>query len=202
MDNYPKLKPKLLNNILHSSNFNSSLDKLSVLPSTPTTTLHAKGDSGASQHYFFLQAAPHLTNVHPDPNGPSVMLPDRSVIKATHKGHLPYPTTLSPQATSTALFPNLHNNLISIGQLCDDNCQVLLTNRTMKVIKNNKEIINGARSTTGDGLWNIPLPSPPPSVDIDSERLWSWFGINIGLARLTPLPRGAKIPLPFPCASL
>ena len=124
-----------------------------------------KGDSGASQHYFNISAAPHLTNVQPDPHGPSVMLPDRSIIKATHKGHLPFPSVLSPTATSTALFPNLHNNLISIGQLCDDNCQVFFTKNSMKILKNNNEIIQVARSTTGDGLWNIPLPSPTPTIN-------------------------------------
>ena len=35
----------------------------------------------------------------------------------------------------------------------------------MKILKNNNEIIQGARSTTGDGLWNIPLPSPTPTIN-------------------------------------
>ena len=60
MDNYPELKPKLLNNMLDSPttiNSTFNLEKLSYLPPQNSSTLYAKGDSGASHHYFSLAAA-------------------------------------------------------------------------------------------------------------------------------------------------
>lgn len=131
----------------------------------PPTTLNytiAKGDSGATNHYFAIKDANTLLQVTPDANGPMVTLPNKACIKATHQGHLPYTKYLSPQATKTSLFPNLHNNLISIGQLCDDGCEVLFTQSTMTVKKNSNIIFRGHRSTT-DGLWNIHLPQTSPS---------------------------------------
>ena len=35
------------------------------------------------------------------------------------------------------------SNLISLGQLCDDNCEILLNKNEMKAIKNNKVILKG-----------------------------------------------------------
>ena len=102
----------------------------------------------------------------PDPQGPTVILPNNACIKATHQGHLPFSHHLSTQGTKTSLFPNLHHNLISVGQLCDDGCTVVFTKSKMHVSKNSQRIFQGHRSTTGDGLWNInisPAPSIPPT---------------------------------------
>ena len=111
----------------HSSNLN--------LPQSSLKYSIAKGDSGASNHYFCTKSSNTLLDVCPDPYGPTVTLPNNETIRATHQGHLPFATHLSPQATKTSLFPNLHNNLISVGQLCDDGCTVTFTKSTMKVAK-------------------------------------------------------------------
>ena len=95
-----------------------------------------KGDSRATNHYFSIQDANALLHVNPDPNGPIVTLPNKACIRATHQGHLPFGQHLNPQATKTSLFPNLHNNLISVGQLCNDGCTVTFTKSTMTVTKN------------------------------------------------------------------
>ena len=149
MDDKVKTKNRLHNNTLlstHYSHFNLS----SYLPPS-TNHIIAKGDSGATQHYFSLKAAPHLLNVTTDKHGPTVTLPNNQVIKATHSAHLPLSSSLSPSATKTSLFPQLHNNLISIGQLCDDDCHVNFTKHSMQVTKNNKSILKGVKSTTGNG---------------------------------------------------
>ena len=88
MDNSHKLRAKLLNNMLDSTTtFHSTfnLEKLSNLTPQNPSTIYAKGDSSASQHYFILAAASQLKNVHHDPHGHSVMPPDKSIIKSTHK---------------------------------------------------------------------------------------------------------------------
>ena len=89
-----------------------------ILPTSTVQYSIAKGDSGVTNHYFGLNSATSLLNENPDPNGPTVTLPNNQTIKATHKGDLPFVTNLSPQVTKTSLFPNLHNNLLSIGQYC------------------------------------------------------------------------------------
>ena len=46
--------------------------------------------------------------------------------------------------------------LISIGQLCDDGCNVLLNNKKLLAIKNKAIILKGDRNYS-DGLWDIPI---------------------------------------------
>lgn len=97
-------------------------------------------------------------------------------MKAQAKGHLPLSTSLTSSATKTAIFPQLQHSLISLGQLCDDDCQVLLDKTNLFAIKDNKIILQGRRSKTGDGLWDIPLqtsikkptqaPSYQPSMNV------------------------------------
>ena len=66
------------------------------------------------------------------------------------------------------ILPGLHSsNLISLGQLCDDGCSVLLSSSTLSAIKDNKVILRGYRNPS-DGLWDIPIcanaaQSNPPS---------------------------------------
>jgi hypothetical protein len=56
--------------------------------------------------------------------------------------------------------------LISIGQLCNDNCTTILDKHKIKIFKNNTCVLSGTRNTA-DGLWDIPIPtelsSPSPS---------------------------------------
>ena len=51
-------------------------------------------------------------------------------------------------------------SLISLGQLCDDNCHILLTKSHLHTIKNGKTILTGYRNPR-DGLWDIPLQAVP-----------------------------------------
>ena len=48
-------------------------------------------------------------------------------------------------------------NLISIGQLCDDGCSIILDKTNMVAIKNNTIILKGKRNKL-DELWDIPIP--------------------------------------------
>ena len=81
------------------------------------------------------------------------------MITATHTGLLPY-NNLSTEAKTTKILPKLHSaSLLSLGQLCNDNCDVHLNKRKIKVYKNNKTILQGRCNLT-DGLWDIPIPIP------------------------------------------
>ena len=72
---------------------------------------------------------------------------------------------LNSQASKTSLFPNLHNNLISIGQLCNDGYTVTLIKSTMTVIKNLQlfSVVTEASQEMACGIYK-PSKSFPTST--------------------------------------
>ena len=64
---------------------------------------------------------------------------------------------LSAQAQTTMILPHLKSVLlISIGQLCDENCDVLLSKSHLIVIGNNMIILEETRNPY-DKLWDTPV---------------------------------------------
>ena len=49
--------------------------------------------------------------------------------------HLPLSTEFTPAATHTEIFDNLQSSLIFLGQMCDDNCTVILNKEKLFAIK-------------------------------------------------------------------
>jgi hypothetical protein len=125
----------------------------------PTSTISAKADSGASSHYFRETDQNILSNLRATPFEPTGMLPDSTHVQETHSGLLPLHHSLSKTAKKTAhvLDGMTNSSLISIGQLCDDDCVAILDKRRLQVFKNSKCILMGPRNTT-DALWDIVLP--------------------------------------------
>jgi hypothetical protein len=127
------------------------------------STIVAKADSGASNHYFKQADMKALTEIRSSPFRPSVLLPDSTQIQATHSGTLPLHHSLSTKAKTAHLLDGITNaSLISIDQLCDDNCVAILDKKQIQVFKNNNRILKGDRNPT-DGLWDITLQISPPS---------------------------------------
>ena len=68
---------------------------------------------------------------------------------------------LSKIATSANVIKGLTNtSLISIGQLCDDNCTAIFEKTNLRVYKNNILVVSGIRNFK-DGLWDIVLGKQP-----------------------------------------
>ena len=72
---------------------------------------------------------------------------------------------MSSSAKRVEVFPHLNHNLISLGQLCDDKCTVLLDKNKLIAVQDadikitgGTVVLEGIRSTSGDKLWDIPLP--------------------------------------------
>ena len=83
-------------------------------------------------------------------------LVDGCIIYPTKKAILPLSKKLTEKARVAYSFNNLKSgSLISIGQLCDDNCISIFTKHDVQIIRCNEIIIRGNR--TDNGLWNIPL---------------------------------------------
>jgi hypothetical protein len=59
------------------------------------------------------------------------MLPDSTHIQATHSGILPFHESLSDKAKTAHVLDGIANApLISVGQLCDDDCIAVLDKKT------------------------------------------------------------------------
>ena len=98
----------------------------------------AKGDSGASHHYIRQQDQHCLTDIKPNSSA-RVTLPNAKAISSTKQGNLNLHKSLTSKATNAVILPQLQSSsLVSLGQLCDDDCQVHLHKKDMKVHKNKK----------------------------------------------------------------
>lgn len=139
--NFPKIND---NTILYSS----------VVHQKSHTSI-AKGDSGASQHYITPTDQLYLHSQCKS-TGPPVLLPNNNTINTTVQGTLPIASSLSTKAQTAHVLPKLHTLLISLGQLSDDNCTIILTKHNLNVLKNCRCILQGTKNTV-DGLWDIPL---------------------------------------------
>ena len=73
------------------------------------------------------------------------------------------------QAQTPTMLPELKSaSLISLGQLYDNNCIVLLEKENIYAIKEDEVIPEGDRNCT-DGLWDIPIPKSTIDKDHDVE---------------------------------
>ena len=115
-------------NNLSSMQHNTLQQKFPLVPPTPTTNIVLKADSGATRHYFSQQDSHILQNKFKVKNGPQVKLPTNEKIQATHNGIIPWTNDLTYKAKLAHVLPHIRNSsLLSLGQLCDDNCDVWLS---------------------------------------------------------------------------
>ena len=107
-------------------------------------------------HYFRPQDTKVLSNIK-EVNGPIVKQPDNTELTTGGTGTVPLSTHLSKTAQSAMILPTLKSaSLISMGQLCDDGCKVVLDKSDLAVVKQNNVILQGKRNGN-DGLWDIPI---------------------------------------------
>ena len=90
------------------------------------------------------------------------MIQNGTKIQAQHCGKLPIKDNL---LLASLVFPDLHfESLLSIDQLCDKDCLAIFDQYHLHVFKDNRCILKGYRNIK-DGLWDVPLPSPKPTVN-------------------------------------
>ena len=78
-------------------------------------------------------------------------------IYATQQDNLPLSSKLSNKARIAAILPELRSSsLLFLGQLFDNDCDILLNKKKMYVIKDKELILQGTRNKL-DGLWDIPV---------------------------------------------
>ena len=102
----------------------------------------------------------------PTRNPINVILPNNKHISSSHTTTLNIPG-LSDNAKNAHVLPELKSSsLLSIGQLCDDNCIAIFSKSKLHVAKKQKIILQGTRDPI-NGMWNVPLPlqdNPSPTI--------------------------------------
>lgn len=95
--------------------------------------------------------------MQPIQHGPIAKLPNNAIIQAKRQGNLPFSNTLSSTAKTALIFLDLKNSsLLSIGQLCDDDCVAIFGKHNLEVVKNKNIILRGDCNYQ-DGLWDVPF---------------------------------------------
>ena len=149
------INKKSINAYPISSHAHDSTQKISVI---------LKADSGATNHYFKVSDMKILQQIQKLKHKKFVELPDSTNINVTHQGLLPLPNILSDAAKTAQILPNLSNSsLLSIGQLCDDNCWGIFNKKDLLIFKKRKLILRGKRNPM-DGLWDVHLKSSKPET--------------------------------------
>jgi hypothetical protein len=130
------------------------------LPSS-TSISHTKTplvilDSGATTTVVASSDVPQLRQLHTISNGPNVLSASGDVMTSTLHGTLPLSPLLSDTAQSAFVLDQLcTGTLVSLSQLCDDDCIAIFTKFNVKIVKKDVVIITGIRAP--NGLWKIPL---------------------------------------------
>ena len=118
---YPTSNLNLTNdelNLEHLANFSKTKTKCS---GKPPTNLEQYGiaDTGSTQKYIRLNTP--CSNNKKISNSPQVILPDGSIMQATHRALLNLNPLLNQSVCTSHIFPHLQSGaLIAIGRLCSD----------------------------------------------------------------------------------
>ena len=124
-------------------------------------------DNGATGNYFPTEDAHVLLNKQYLP-GLTVTLPNNEVITSTLAGSLPI-ARISTTAACAHMYDDLLSaSLLSVGQLCNDKCEVTFREHDMYATKHSATILRRNRNLT-DGLCDIDLnPASHFSCDKNS----------------------------------
>jgi hypothetical protein len=121
-------------------------------------------DSGATHTYIQSSDIRLLTDVAPCTDGPTVSLPDGTLLKATHRGKLVLPFATSQSFTAFVL-PGIERTLVSVASLCDEaGLHVTFCSKMVQVfgppsapgMNDGPLLITGPRCPD-TALWNIPI---------------------------------------------
>ena len=107
-------------------------------------TSKALPDTAATAHYLHLSAFPHFSHVAHTTSGPTVQVANEHIIKPSFSATLKLSSKLSSKAQSAHIFKDITTgSLISMGQLCDDDCFAIFAKHDVNILKHNQVIITG-----------------------------------------------------------
>ena len=117
-----------------------------------------KADSGASHHSLKPKDSRSLLKMNRISNRPTDTLLDNMQLHVTQQWVSPLSNILSTKAKKANILPLLVNSsLLSVGQLCDDDCWDILYKQTLYIFKELQSILSGNPKYHIDGLWDVEL---------------------------------------------
>jgi hypothetical protein len=136
---------------------------LPLTSSSPTVdsplSPHVLLDSGATGTFVAIADIQHLCHPLPISNGPHVLSASGDVMSYALCGILPLSPHLSTTAQSAFVLDDLRTGtLVSLAQLCDDDCVAMFLHFGVQILKHNTVLITGI--CTPNGLWSILLQVP------------------------------------------
>ena len=121
----------------------------------------------------------------PISNGPTVLSASGDVMRSCVTGILPLSPLLSDTAQKAFVLDELRTGtLVSLAQICDDDCLAVFSKFDVKILKKDQVIITGVR--TDNGLWTIPLHKHPHQANgilrLDKSRseLATYYHTTLG----------------------
>jgi hypothetical protein len=133
-----------------------SYSSVAIPPNSPNHNRYAILDSGATGTFVTTSDAPHLSDISVVNDGPTILSASGNSMPTTLRGQLPLSDKLSVSAQAAFVLDDLKTGtLISLAQLCDDDCIAVFTRYDVKILKNNEVLITGKRMP--NGLWTLPF---------------------------------------------
>ena len=129
----------------------------------PPNNNHTYGiaDTGATQNYIKVYTP--CSDKVKTRQGSQVILPDVSLVQATHKAGLNLIPLVSTRAKTSHIFLHLQSwAVIFIGKLCYDGCTATFTATTMTVNKQGEVFLEGNHNGAA-GMWQVQLTPPQTS---------------------------------------
>jgi hypothetical protein len=124
-------------------------------------------DSGCTSN--FLSAAAPCSDKQAAHVPLNVNMPNSTTIQSSHTCNLLL-TDLPSQARQAHILPGLvHNSLISVGQLCDNDCSVTFTQDQVTVSKKRKNLMYGSRDPKSR-LWRVNLKQKFETENVQCNR--------------------------------
>ena len=138
-------------------NKNISNEKCAASSNNYKSAFPLKADTYESKYSIKTEDKQKLKRLLNIFNGPISVLTNKTTIVPTHAGESHSPVQLSKASKTTLVYPDISNeSLLLIGQLCDDNCVEIFTNKHVYILKNYELLVKGDIHP-GDGLWDILL---------------------------------------------
>ena len=138
----------------------SSFCNPAVVVPPSSTYYYAVLDSGATATFVTSDDTRLLMDTSSVINNSPTVIAANGIPMHPHlQGTLPLSRHLSPTTQHAFALDDLKTGtLISLAQLCDDECIAIFSKYDVKIVKNNTLIITGARLS--NGLWSLPIKSP------------------------------------------
>ena len=100
------------------------------------STIISKSDSGTSNKYWCTEDMLVLLDLKDTPDGPTFQSPNNATINAKKTGSIPLSGSLSTHAKKSHVFDGQHSaSLVSLGQLCYDDCISILDKNEINILK-------------------------------------------------------------------